>query len=110
MKGMFSNCYKLRNIEFQNIFSPKLLSMEEKFENCKNLINATFLNFDTPNSKSLKRIFKNCMNLREVKLENILENANISQIESLEEMLSFCRYLYYYNIENISFTELVTME
>ena len=51
----------------------------------------------------------NCASLKDIKLEGILENANESRIETMEEMFYNCKYLNNL-LENINFLELTNME
>ena len=135
MKNMFNNIFPSL-ISIKNINAPNLQSMEEMFKNIictnniiqlenikvenlqtmKNMfecqgsgINISFNDFYSPNLKSTEYMFKECP-INSLRLDGILENINISKLESMKGMFMYSRNLKNFAIENITFTELTNMD
>ena len=110
LEKAFSNINSLKTIQLTNITASELISMEEMFSNCSNLENATFINFEANNLRNLKKMFDYCSILRYIKLDGILENINISKIETMENMFNNCSGIINFTLENITFLELTNMK
>ena len=104
MKNMFSDCSKLQEIQFSNLFNTKeVTDMSNMFSECLSLINLDLSSFNFDKVTNLSKMFYGCSSLKKIIIpnsnkssDNLIDsnNKNISNMfdkcESLEEMdLSF---------------------
>ena len=84
MKGFFSMCYNLKNIDLSNIKVDKIEYMNEMFYKCTSLKYLNLLKFNTKNVKDFSKIFYGCYNLEFIEINNFDTSSAIGN--SFEKM------------------------
>ena len=102
IKNMFSNCIKLKSIDFNFFFIKNIKKMDGLFCNCKSIEKIEKINnLDTENVEDMSYMFFNCENLKLSHLFNLeFQKMNFSSINSMYSTFFNCL-----NIENIRFPE-----
>ena len=81
MDAMFGNCYNLENIDLSSFDTTKVIKITKLFINCKNLTHIDLSSFNSDNIKFFKDIFGGCHNLKKLKINKILYELIIAEID-----------------------------
>lgn len=104
MKGMFSGCKYLKEIELGALNTRHVTDMSEMFYNCASLQSIDLCNFNTSKVTTMSKMFANCKNLKHIDLSNF-DTANVQEMDS---MFFGCESLKHVNLEKIKTDQLKT--
>lgn len=70
MEAMFRSCTNLKKVDFSNCNTTKVSSMSYMFQNCSNLSDVNFTNISTQSLNNTSYMFSGCINLRVIDLSS----------------------------------------
>ena len=83
MYSMFAGCSKLNNLDLTKFNTQNVTNMSYMFWGCENLINLDLSKFDTTNVTGMVFMFRGCSELKEIKFPEILNLANVADMDSM---------------------------
>ena len=89
---MFSECDKIKSINFINFNSKDIINMNNMFYNCENLEDINLLSFETKQVTNISRMFYGCKSLKYLDLSSF----DITKVFSIDEIFYNC-----FNLENL---------
>ena len=100
MKGMFLECYKLKEIKgINNFITIKATNMRRMFKDCNELEILDLSNFNTNKVTNMEKMFNKCYKLKEIKG---IYNFFISNLTNLYKIFDECNDFEYINISKIN--------
>ena len=88
MRGMFNQCYKLKEIKGLNKFiTKKVESLEGMFQKCNELEYLDLSNWNISNVTNMNYMFNSCFKLKDIKK---MKNKNLNKLLSVEGMFQLC--------------------
>ena len=84
MEYMFAECYKLKEIKGINKFNTdRVTNMKGMFSKCIELENLDLSNFDTSKVIDMKCMFAKCFKLKEIKGIDKLNTSNVINMRGM---------------------------
>lgn len=106
MKGMFSNCFKLKRIVgLELLNTSKVTDMSWMFQICSVLESVDLSKFNTSNVTNMENMFDNCDALVNV----ILKGLDLSNVKSMQNMFIYCDNLEVISFEGVSLKSVTSM-
>ena len=102
---MFSNCYKLTNIDLSNFETRNINNMSHMFYECFNLTNIDLSFIDTKNVINMSHIFFRCNNLDNLDLSDF----DTKNVTNMKKMFYECNNLTKLNLSNFDTKNVVDM-
>ena len=105
MKGMFSHCFKLKEIKGLNQFvTNNVTVMNSMFQLCMELEFLDVSNFDTSNVTNMSFMFSKCYKLKEIKGINRFITYKVTDMKAMFQLCGELEYLDLsnYNTANVS--------
>lgn len=78
MEVMFRNCANLKKVDFSNCNTTKVTSMGYMFQNCSNLSDVKFTNISTQSLNNTRYMFSGCINLKIIDLSSFNLNVGLN--------------------------------
>ena len=78
MEVMFRNCANLKKVDFSNCNTTKVTSMGYMFQNCSNLSDVKFTNISTQSLNNTSYMFSGCINLKIIDLSSFNLNVGLN--------------------------------
>jgi len=94
--NMFSNCFKITEIDLSEFDGSAVTLMNNMFANCTSLTSINFKNFDTSSVKKMMYTFQNCRSLIYLDLSNFVTN----NVYEFHHMFDGCKSLKYLDLSN----------
>ena len=104
-KSMFQWLSVLNDIDFENVYTNNVVSMENMFNGCESLENLDLQNFNTSKVTTMKSMFYNCKWLKNLNLEKF----NTSNVEHMDNMFFGCESLETLDLENFDTRKVTNM-
>ena len=104
--GLFSQCYKLKTLDFSNFNSNDAISSEYMFYDCYSLNKLNLTNFNTKNVTNMQYMFYNCNTLNELNLTNF----NTDNVADMQYMFYSCSSLKKLNLSSFNTNNVTSME
>ena len=104
LKGFFKGIINLIEVDFSNLITEYIKSMEDLFNSCTNLIKVNFDNA-TPNLENTKNMFFDCTSLININL-----NFDTLKVSQMDFMFYYCQELTYLDISNFQLENLVNSQ
>lgn len=105
MGGMFSGCYRLKQLNMSNWNTSKVFSMSYMFRGCRSLEQVDVSNFDTSNVTDMSHMFQECKSLKIIDTSN----WNTSKVISTSIMFSDCRSLEHIDVSKWNTSNVTNM-
>ena len=86
MRGMFTNCFSLTNLNLSKFNTKNVIDMREMFNGCSKLTNLDLSNFNTSNVTNMSNMFYECSSLKELNLSNF----NTGNVTYMDKMFDGC--------------------
>ena len=81
MKGIFSNCKNLKNVEFQSM--PSIIKdFSFMFDNCKSITDINLNNYNTKNAIDMSYMLAGCSSLKSIQI-NSFDTSNVKDMSGL---------------------------
>lgn len=106
MDNMFRECPNLTSLDLSNFDTSKVTNMNAMFSGCSNLTSLDLSSFDTSNVKDMSAMFSECKNLKELDLSNF----NTSNVTTMGFMFEKCLNLKSLNLSGWDTTKVRDME
>ncbi len=100
MSAMFSNCFKLRNLDLSGFNTSNVTSMKEMFYCCESLESIDFQGFNTQNVKTMSFMFYKCKNLKDIHLDGF----NTTNAVVMYKMFGGCSSIEQINLSSFDFS------
>ena len=108
MKGMFLECYKLKEIKGINNFNThNVKTMYVMFHQCKEIKYLDLSSFDTSNVTDMSIMFCMCYKLKEIKGIN---NFNTINVTKMNNMFEECKELEFLDLSNFNTSKVTDMK
>jgi len=93
-KEMFSDCNKIKEINFTNFDTKNVTDMSKMFLDCESLNNLNITKFDTKNVIDMSEMFWRCESLNNLNVSNF----DTKKVTNMSLMFSFCKSLKELNV------------
>ena len=105
MRGMFSNCWRLKSLDLENFNTQNVTNMEGMFHGCSALTSLDLKNFNTQNVTNMSWMFEGCEALTSLDLKNF----NTQNVTEMILMFSFCKALTSLDLKNFDTQNVTNM-
>ena len=105
MRGMFSNCWRLKSLDLENFNTQNVTDMSGMFHGCSALTSLDLKNFNTQNVTDMGFMFQGCEALTSIDLRNF-DTQNVTEMIL---MFSFCKALTSLDLKNFDTQNVTNM-
>ena len=130
MRGMFSNCWRLKSLDLENFNTQNVTNMEGMFYGCSALTSLDLKNFNTQNVTNMSEMFEGsaltALDLKNFDTQNVtnmssmfdscwrlksldLENFNTQNVTNMEGMFHGCSALTSLDLKNFNTQNVTNM-
>ncbi|MDR3190987.1 MAG: BspA family leucine-rich repeat surface protein [Lactobacillaceae bacterium] len=106
MRGMFSGCTSLTQLDLSGFETSKVITMNGMFNNCTSLTQLNLSGFDTSNVSSMISMFFSCTSLTQLDLSGF----NTAQVTEMSSMFCGCTSLTQLDLRRFDTSKVTTMD
>ena len=104
MTRMCSGCIRIKDIDFENLNTSNVATMDYAFHDCTALGKMDLNSLDTSKVRTMKGMFANCESLKDLSIDKI----DSSRVQNLDSTFLNCYSLDYLNLKNFDAKNLQT--